>query len=56
MYGEKLDLLKNTFKYLLEYLSESDRLSIVEFNSWGRRITPLTCMNEYGKTKTLNSL
>ena len=56
MEGEKMQLLKDTFKYLLELLDENDRLSIITFESTARRITPLFKMNEKNKENTINQL
>jgi len=54
MQGRKIQLLKDTFKVLMDLLSDNDRLSIVTFNSSSRRITPLLAMNEKGKKETLD--
>jgi hypothetical protein len=52
----KLQLLKDTFKYLLELLDAKDRLSIVLFNGTATRLTSLLKMTEANKTKTLTAL
>lgn len=41
MSGEKVDLLKKTMLELEQFLSERDRLCIIEFNSNATRLTPL---------------
>lgn len=44
MDGEKISLVKDTMKYLIETLTPSDRLSIITFNSSGFRICGLKCI------------
>jgi len=56
MQGRKIQLLKDTFKVLMDLLSDNDRLSIVTFESSSQRITPLLAMNEKGKKETLTSI
>jgi len=41
MSGYKLENLKNTLLVLLDLLGENDRLSLVSFDSSGRRLTNL---------------
>jgi len=41
---------------LMEYLDDSDRLSIVDFNSSAKRLTPLLRMNQENKTRTLSAV
>ena len=41
MNGEKIQLVRDTLKYLLEALSPADRLSIITFESYGVRINGL---------------
>jgi len=56
MEGEKLNLLKQSFVSMLEYLTPKDRLSIVVFDSTARRITPLLTMTEKNKAFSINEL
>jgi len=56
MSGRKLELLKETFKSLMDLLNEQDRLSVVTFDSFSKRITPLLAMNKKGKSKTLDKI
>jgi len=56
MQGEKIQLVKDTFKYLLELLSENDRLSIIIFDDTVKKLTPLLRMTESNKKKTLNEI
>jgi Mg-chelatase subunit ChlD len=56
MKGKKMDLLKDSFKYLLRYLDEHDRLCIIVFDDEIERLTPLLCMNDLNKGKTLELL
>jgi Mg-chelatase subunit ChlD len=56
MEGEKLKTVKGTFRYLLEYLSDNDRLAIVIFNSGAARILPLIRMTVEGKFKVLEAV
>jgi Mg-chelatase subunit ChlD len=46
MNGDKIQLVKNTMKYLLEMLTPSDRLSIITFNTKGERICGLKCVTQ----------
>lgn len=41
MSGEKIELVKKSMSYLLELLSENDRLSIITFESFAERLCPL---------------
>ena len=41
MFGEKITLLKDTLRYLITFLTENDRVSIVSFDSSARRLIPL---------------
>ena len=56
MQGEKMELVKNTFKYLLEYLGDSDRLSIIIFNSCASRLISLVRTTSDNKQKILSAL
>ena len=44
MMGEKIELVRSTMKYLLEALTPADRLSIITFESWGKRVCGLKCV------------
>lgn len=46
MSGQKLDLVKETMKYLIETLTPSDRLSIITFQSQASRICPLKAVTQ----------
>jgi len=46
-------LVRNTFQYLLQYLRDSDRLSIVIFDDNAQRLFPLICATEENKQKIL---
>jgi len=54
MYGEKIELLKNTFNYLLEYLQDFDRLSVITFSGEVSVIFPLTPTTQSNKEKLLH--
>mmetsp|Transcript_39679 Transcript_39679/g.55341 ORF Transcript_39679/g.55341 Transcript_39679/m.55341 type:complete len:128 (-) Transcript_39679:1009-1392(-) len=57
MSGEnKLDLVKQTFDSILEYLTKNDRVSIIEFDHTVKRTTALTAMNTEGRTETLKAV
>eukprot|EP00331_Platyophrya_macrostoma_P015459 CAMPEP_0176474580 /NCGR_PEP_ID=MMETSP0127-20121128/43086_1 /TAXON_ID=938130 /ORGANISM="Platyophrya macrostoma, Strain WH" /LENGTH=588 /DNA_ID=CAMNT_0017869993 /DNA_START=57 /DNA_END=1823 /DNA_ORIENTATION=- len=59
MVGEKIELLKQTLNYLLVTLEETDRLSIVEFSTNARRLTPLLRVNKQNNgvfKEAINSL
>ena len=45
MKGEKMFLVKDTLKYLVELLNEKDRISIVEFEAVANRILPLVSVS-----------
>ncbi len=46
MSGEKIKLVKESFKYLLNFLGEQDRLAIVIFDDQASRLVPLIKMTE----------
>jgi len=56
MEGEKLNLIKESLKYLLDELGPNDRVSIVVFNNVPERIIPLIRMTEEGKQRALNCM
>ena len=41
MSGEKIDLVRKTLTLLLEFLTEQDRLCLIEFDDKASRLTPL---------------
>ncbi|TVU48416.1 hypothetical protein EJB05_08052, partial [Eragrostis curvula] len=49
MSGEKLVLLKQAMGFLIDNLGPNDRLSVVSFSSWARRVTRLLRMSDTGK-------
>ncbi len=56
MRGEKMELVKNTFKYLLRFLNDNDRLSIVIFNDDVSTIVPLINTTDASKGKILSAI
>ena len=56
MDGKKMELVKDSFTYLLELLGDNDRLSIIIFDHVAERITPLIRMTQVNKKKTLDLL
>lgn len=59
MSGDKLNLVKETMKVLIETLTPSDRLSIITFQSHASRICPLKAVtpeNMIGFTENINNL
>ncbi|KAJ1267071.1 hypothetical protein BS78_07G027800 [Paspalum vaginatum] len=49
MQGDKLALVKRAMGFLVDSLAPGDRLSVVAFNDYGRRLIPLTRMSGDGK-------
>ena len=49
MEGFEMDLVKKTLNFILEFLGENDRLSLITFNSEGERLCPLIRVNEKNK-------
>ncbi|RUS12548.1 hypothetical protein BC938DRAFT_478767, partial [Jimgerdemannia flammicorona] len=49
MSGSKIELLKNTLRYVLTQLSPQDRVSLVSFSSDAKRETPLFSVSEARK-------
>ena len=41
MAGSKIELLKETVNFVVDTLSEGDRISIVQFNHRAKRLTPM---------------
>ncbi|XP_075499450.1 E3 ubiquitin-protein ligase WAV3-like [Primulina tabacum] len=59
MHGSKLALLKRAVDFVIDNLGPSDRLSIVSFSTFARRILPLRRMTEQGRQNakwSVNSL
>jgi len=56
MYGLPIDLVKKALKCLLNYLRDSDRLSVVLFNDSATRLFPLTRMTQTNKDKISNQI
>lgn len=44
MSGEKIQLVRDTLKFLVETLTPSDRISLIMFNSFATRLCPLKCV------------
>lgn len=53
MKGMKMELVKSTLKYLTELLNENDRISLVEFESEAKRISPLMSCSKNNIPKIL---
>jgi len=56
MHGSPIDLVKKALRCLLNYLGDSDRLSVVIFNDSATRIFPLTTMTQANKDKTSSQI
>jgi len=56
MEGEKIELVKESFKYLLKFLGDSDRLSVVIFDDRASRLVPFMRMTEANKETVLSKL
>jgi uncharacterized protein YegL len=56
MEGEKIKLLIDSFKNIIEYLGDNDRLCLITFDSYANRILPLTRMTSEGKSKVLRTV
>ncbi len=56
MSGEKIKLVKDTMKFLLETLTPSDRLSIITFNNSGRRICGLKTVSKHNMESFLKDV
>jgi len=56
MSGEKIELVKESFKSLLRFLGDSDRLSIVIFDNNASRLVPLVRTTEKNKKLILSQL
>ncbi|CAG8672705.1 17717_t:CDS:2 [Racocetra persica] len=51
MSGDKINLLKESLSFIVSELSPKDRLCLVTFNTYAKRITPLLLVNEDNKSK-----
>jgi len=56
MSGQKMELVKESFKYLLKFLGDADRLSIVIFDDQASRLVPLVGTTERNKAIILSKL
>jgi len=56
MSGTKIELVKNTFNYLLRYLNDYDRLSIIIFDNQASRLVPLITTSQKNKEKIFAAL
>jgi len=56
MGGHKIELVKNSFNYLLDFLGDSDRLSIILFDDKTSRLVPLIRTTEDNKKIILEQL
>ena len=45
MSGAKLELVKNTLKYIIDILCENDRFCLISFESSAERLCPLLKVN-----------
>ena len=53
MSGEKLKLVKETMKFVVSNLTDSDNIAIVTYDSNVKTLQELTAMTKNGKEKTL---
>ena len=56
MSGEKIELVKNTFRYLLHFLNDQDRLSIVLFDDQVSTLVPLMNTTKANKDSILSAV
>ncbi|KAM3144372.1 hypothetical protein pb186bvf_003536 [Paramecium bursaria] len=49
MFGDKIQNCQNSLLCLLEYLTPQDRLCLIQFDSYGKRLTPLKCVTDANK-------
>ena len=54
MNGQKIQLVRETMKFLVETLTPSDRLSIILFNSYAKRLCPLKCVTPENAVNLVN--
>ena len=53
MKGEKMFLVKDTLKYLVQLLNDRDRIAIIEFENVANRILPLVTVSNNNMPKIL---
>nr|XP_011460447.1 PREDICTED: uncharacterized protein LOC105350353 [Fragaria vesca subsp. vesca] len=56
MNGQKLDLVKQAVKFVIENMGSSDRLSIVSFSNSSRRVLPLRRMTIDGRESAIQAV
>ncbi|KAM5587251.1 E3 ubiquitin-protein ligase WAV3 [Rosa sericea] len=56
MQGQKLDLVKQAVKFVIENMGSSDRLSIVSFSTNSRRVLPLRRMTVDGRESAIEAV
>lgn len=56
MNGEKIALVRDTMKFLVETLTPADRLSIIMFNSYATRICGLKCVTPQNSVQFVNQI
>lgn len=54
MKGEKIQLVRDTIKFLIETLTPADRLSIILFNTYAKRVCGLKCVTPENSVKLVN--
>lgn len=54
MFGEKIQLVRDTMKYVLKMLTPKDRLSIAVYENVGSRVCPFKFVNEDNQQSLLN--
>ncbi|XP_047086245.1 E3 ubiquitin-protein ligase WAV3-like [Lolium rigidum] len=56
MHGQKLALLKQAMRFVIDNLGPDDRLSVVSFSSGARRVTRLVRMTDAGKALAVSAV
>jgi hypothetical protein len=56
MAGSKLNLLKETVNFIVDTLSEKDRITIVQFNHRAKRLFPLKRLTKENQPKIFDTL
>ncbi|KAK1594092.1 hypothetical protein QYE76_016712 [Lolium multiflorum] len=56
MHGQKLALLKQAMRFVIDNLGPDDRLSVVSFSSGARRVTRLVRMTDAGKALAMSAV
>ncbi|KAM0827196.1 hypothetical protein ACQ4PT_068340 [Festuca glaucescens] len=56
MHGQKLALLKQAMRFVIDNLGPDDRLSVVSFSSGARRVTRLVRMTDAGKAMAVSAV